>query len=87
MSEKKKEPITGSVIQRMIEQGLPVTRAEFHAAVNNGDNIPENYFSNKSNVKSRNVQMWWINGNGILCLHHDKYFLVPAASVKFCNFE
>lgn len=83
MSEKKKEI---SIIEKMIENGIPVWRAEFHAAVNNADNVPENYFSANSNVKSRNVEMWWVNNNGLLCKHKDKFFLVPAASVKFCNF-
>lgn len=72
----------------MIESGIPVWKAEFQSAVNNSDQVPENYFSSESNVKSRNVRMWLTaGGNILLCLHKGKYFFVPAADIKFGNFE
>jgi hypothetical protein len=78
---------THPTIRKIIERGIPVWRAEFHSAVNNSDNVPENYFSAESSVKSRNVKMWWINGDGLLCLHKEKYFIVPSATVRFAKFE
>ncbi len=85
MEEKKKE--LHPFLKKVLERGIPVWHAEFHSAVNNSDNVPENYFSSKSNVKSRHVQMWWINGDGLVCFHKDEYFMVPAASVRFFKFE
>ena len=41
MEEKKLHPN----LVKMISQGIPVSKAEFNAAVNNADNVPENYFS------------------------------------------
>lgn len=85
------KPLHG-LLKKMIERGIPVERAEFHSAVNNGDEVPENYFCKSSDKESRRVQMWWINGDGLLCCHHTKtkgdiYFMVPSASVKFHRFE
>lgn len=74
-------------IKAMIEIGIPVWRAEFHAAVNNSDGVPEHYFSADSASASRHVKMWWVRGDGLLCLHKDRYFIVPSASVKFAKFE
>lgn len=71
----------------MMERGVPVWRAEFHSAINNVDDIPENYFSNKSSVVSRHVKMWWINGDGLLCYQKERYFFVPSSTVKFVKFE
>lgn len=75
------------MLLKCLERGIPVMRAEFHSAVNNSDQVPENYFSNQSAVKSRQVRMWWINGDGLLCMHKGKWFIVPHATVKFANFE
>lgn len=85
--EHKEELPTNPNLRKIIERGIPVWRAEFQAAVNNSDDVPENYFSSKSNTKSRNVKMWWINGDGLLCLHKGEYFIVPSACVKFAKFE
>jgi len=73
-------------IGKMIDRGIPVWRADFHSAVNNTDDVPENYFSSKSQVPSRKVDMWWIPGDGILCYHKGEYFMVPSATVKFHKF-
>jgi len=78
---------THPLLKKLIDRGIPTWRAEFHSAVNNTDDVPENYFSSESNVKSRNVKMWWINGDGVLCLHKGKFFMVPHANVKFVKFE
>lgn len=74
-------------LQMTWEHGIPIWRAEFHSAVNNGDDVPENYFSSKSTVKSRNVEMRWIKGDGLWCLHKGQYFIVPAATVKFAKVQ
>ncbi len=75
------------ILQKALDRGIPVWRAEFHAAINNSDDVPENYFSSKSAVKSRHVNMWWIQGDGLLCLHKEQWFMVPSANVKFAKFE
>lgn len=67
--------------------GIPVIRAEFIHAVNNADDVPESNFSISSATKSRQVKMWWIPGDGLLCFQHQKYFFVPSGMVKFVKFE
>lgn len=85
---KKSEFIQSKTgLEKLLEKGVPVWRAEFHSSVNNADDVPENYFSNRSNVKSRHVDMWWVSGDGLLCNHKGKWFLVPSSTVKFVNFE
>lgn len=74
-------------LKKMKELGIPVWRAEFHFAVNNTDDSPEFYFSSQSNNKGRNVEMWWLSGDGLLCFHKDKYFMVPSSNVKYHKFE
>lgn len=71
----------------MVERGIACWKAEFHSAVNNSDQTPETMFSSRSAAKSRQVNMWWVSGEGLLCLHAGKYFMVPSATVKFANFE
>jgi hypothetical protein len=68
-------------------RGIPVWRAEFLHAINNADDVPENNFSTRSPTKSRQVEMWWIPGDGLLCFQHEKYFFVPSAQVRFVKFE
>lgn len=67
-------------IQALIEGSISVTQANFHTAVNNGDRIPESEFNTSSPKASRQVQMW-LTGLGLLCLHKDEYFMVPAANI------
>ena len=91
--ENIKEPIKDESIKmnptfkRMLASGVPVYYAEFHNAVNNSDNVPENFFSRDSQVKSRNVDMFWIPMDGILCHHKAKYFMVPSSNVKMAKFD
>lgn len=68
-------------------KGVSVIRAEFIHAVNNADDVPESNFSISSATKSRQVKMWWIPGDGLLCFQHQKYFFVPGGMVKFVKFE
>ena len=81
------EKLNQTILSKMLDRGIPCRYAAFHSAVNNADDTPENFFSSKSAVKSRNVKMWWINGDGLLCLHKEEYFMVPSATVKFTKFE
>ncbi len=90
MKSEKAEALTldnMSKIQKLIDRGISVWKAEFHAAVNNSDEIPETFFSNRSAKKERHVTMWWINGDGLLCLHKGKYFIVPTSTVRYADFE
>lgn len=70
---------------KLIETGIPVSKAQFHAAVNNADQVPENYFSCHSAVKSRQVKMWW-TPHTLICHQKDKYWGVPISTVIFANF-
>lgn len=79
-------PNPPSQIQTILSRGIPVWKAEFHTAVNNTDNTPETYFSDASNVASRNVMMWWLP-EGLYCLHKGEYFVVPSAQVRFAKFK
>lgn len=81
MEESKKLKLNPN-LQKLIDSGIPVWRAEFQGAVNNTDDVPENYFSSKSAVKSRNVQMW-LTPHFLICYHKGEYFAVPNANVKF----
>jgi hypothetical protein len=72
-------------LQKLIDSGIAVWKAEFHAAVNNTDDVPETYFSSESKVPSRRVKMLYTPA-GLLCEHKDKFFMVPHASVKYCKF-
>ena len=74
-------------LAKAFERGIPVKRADFHSAVNNTDNVPENYFSASSAAVSRIVRMWWVQGDGLLCWHKGEWFMVPSATVRFCKFE
>lgn len=75
-------------IEALLRTAIPVSKAEFHAAVNNSDNVPENYFSEKSDNPSRRAEMWiTAGGNLLICFQKGKYFGVPAASVKYFNFK
>lgn len=73
------------LLDTIIKNGIPVWKATFQAAVNNGDEVPENYFSNKSILKSRHVEMWLCSGGQILICRQKtktetKVFCVPAAN-------
>ena len=73
-------------LAKLVDKGIPVWKAEFHSAVNNSDGVPETFFSLESNRRERVVEMWWVSGDGLLCLHKDKYFLIPGATAKDCRF-
>lgn len=91
---KKSEPKTTSIaenktnplILKFIESGIPVSRAEFHAAVNNVEGVPENMFSEKSDHKGRRADMWWTPA-GLICHQHGKYFVAPVATVRYAHFK
>jgi hypothetical protein len=96
MAQKKTEAETESdkfgilyrtKIAEVLADAIPIWRAEFHAAVNNSDDVPEHYFSSKSALKSRQVEMWWVKNDGLWCLHKNQYFIVPAATVKFAKVQ
>lgn len=83
-----------TALDRLIESGLPVAKAEFHAAVNNADDVPESYLSDKSDKPTRKADMWLTAGGSVLiCIQKRKkdgskfYFGVPAASIKYVHFK
>jgi len=71
-------------IEAMIEQSIEIEYSKFHAAVDNTDGTPENYFSEVSSVPSRNVKMW-AHRDWIICLHKGKYILVPQSNSIFAR--
>lgn len=75
-------------LETLILHGIPVSKADFHTAVNNGQDVPENSFNAASDNKRRRVQMWLVAGGSfMLCFHNNKYFGVPSSNIKFWNFK
>ncbi len=79
-----------ATLAKLIESGMQVDKVQFHAAVNNADNIPENYFSAFSNVPSRRAKMW-LTPTMLICLqknikNEDVYFWVPTSTCIFGHF-
>lgn len=72
---------TQKQIQKLLESGIPVWRADFQAEVENSRGEYERFFSLKSTVKSRIVTMTWTSA-GLICEQDDKYFCVPQANVR-----
>ena len=68
----------------MLAGSIPISRAVFHQAVNNGDNVPEHYFSNNSHAESRRVEMYY-SPHCLICKHAGKYILVPHANIIYAN--
>jgi len=66
----------------MIEASIEIKYSKFHASVDNADGTPEYYFSDASNVPSRNVKMWK-HKEGLICLHKEEYILVELANIIF----
>lgn len=83
---EQQKVILANVFETMKGKGIPVSRAEFLHAVNNAEDVPEHNFSTTSPTKTRNAEMWWIPGDGLLCFQHGKYFFVPSGMVKFVKF-
>lgn len=73
-------------LKKIIENGIPVRKTVFQAAVNNADGTPENYFSDDSQNSSRRVNMW-CTAIGIVCEHKGVYFRVPDANTIFSYFK
>ena len=72
--------------EQLIEKGIPVSRAVFHSAVNNGDDTPENEFSMKSAKSGKRVKML-LTPHGLMCDHKERHFFVPLANIIFMNLE
>ncbi len=78
-------------LEKLIETGIPVTAAHFHAAVNNANKVPQTYFSQHSDVHERRVNMWYTQ-YGLVChqktakTKEDRYFIVPLPTLIFANF-
>lgn len=74
-----------SLLQKAIESGAPLSKVQFHAAVNNSEGTPENYFSLTSANASRRCEMW-LTTLGYVFKQNDKYFGCPTANGIFHNF-
>jgi len=89
IKEVKKEK---TAISKLIESGIPVKSAVFHAAVNDADGTPETSYSLDSHKVSRQVEMWY-SPAGLICYHFnkiskkEKWYIVPLANVIFADFK
>lgn len=79
------------ILQKLIETGIPIIKAQFHAAVNNADQVPEHHFSSESDRPSRRVKMW-LTPQGLICyqksaLKKECYWIVPLPTIIFAIFD
>lgn len=78
-------------LENLIKNGIPVSEAYFHAAVQNADKVPESSFNINSDKPTRKVKMWWTPHTLICCQRsvtykEDRYFGIPISTVIFANF-
>lgn len=79
-------------LQTLIEQGIPLAKAQFQAAVNSADQVPENYFLNDHKTRSRRAQMWGHPSWTFILVcqknlkDHEVFFFIPNANVIYANF-
>jgi hypothetical protein len=69
-------------LSHLFETGIPVDKTVFKQAVDNGNNIPQNFFSADSNNLEKQVPMR-ITPVGIVCFHKGKYIRVPDSNTIF----
>jgi hypothetical protein len=75
------------LLKKIMDRGIPVCKVEFHQAVNNAKDIPVSYLSTNSTQADRRAKMWWINGDGLLCLQKGEYFTVPSSNCIRIKYE
>ena len=63
---------TSKKLEQAIENGITVTQAQFHTAVNNSDKVPDTVFDTASTKSTRQVQMW-LTSMGLVCLHKEDH--------------
>lgn len=68
-------------LKKLIETGIPIEEANFHSAVNNGQRVPGSCYSNKSQNKDRQCEMW-LNGHLLICLKDGIYFGTSSANIR-----
>lgn len=68
-----------------METGIPVHKAIFHQAVNNGNGEPQSQFFMSSSKKQQKVKMSWVS-NMLICFHEGVYFGTPLTNVHFLGF-
>jgi len=73
-------------IEQLIENGIRVTKATFHSAVDSAYGTAENRLLHKSDNKQRQAEMW-ITDLGLLFHQNKKYTLVPLANVIASDLE
>lgn len=73
-------------LQKLIESGIPISKAVFQSAVNNGRGEPETNFSSASTHIGRQVEMW-LTPIGLICYHSTKYFGTPLANIVSFEFK
>lgn len=80
------------LIQKLFDEGIPVSVAKFRDAVDNINNVPETHFSEKSDNASRRVEMRLIANGSLICKQKNTkgdfgYFGAPESSIKFYHFK
>lgn len=67
-------------IEAEIENGIPVTHAKFHQAVDNLNNVPSSDFNLNSNNVERRIEMH-LTDMGLICLQNGQYFIVFKSNI------
>jgi len=82
-TEAKTEPKT--LLQKLLDDGIPVKKAVFHQAVANGYIDNETNFSSDDPKVNRKAEMWF-TPNLLICLQNERYFAVPLSNVVYIRF-
>lgn len=72
-------------LKSLIDAGLPVRVAHFHAAVNNAYNVPVHNLSAKADKKDNKAEMWDTPA-GLIVRQNGIYLRVPEATVMFVHY-
>jgi hypothetical protein len=82
-TEAKTEPKT--LLQKLLDDGIPVKKVVFHQAVANGFKEPETNFSSDDPKIGRRVDMW-LTDTLLICFQNERYFAVPHSNLVYVSF-
>jgi hypothetical protein len=68
------------ILDKMIQQSIPVSKAQFVKAVDNAQNTPEAGFDINSNVPGRRVEMY-LSPIGLICKQGNQTFSTPLSNL------
>lgn len=82
--ELEELPEMNKTLKGLISTGIPLSSVTFHQAVNDSNNMPQNFFSNKSEKKDRRADMWWTH-TCVVIKHAETYIIAPHANVIYSH--